>query len=200
MRVVCGFLIGGTLVGTLLAIWLWRTGTPPSVADTSAAGEVLIDDLRSAQKTPKATPYVAGESKTYAKKWGGDPTPQELISHFRSHDLKVRSESIRALGKIGEPAVEPLIDALGDPNEEVRICSSDALIRCGEAALPKLFATLKDHKRGFWALRTLHKVSPLEFERVQRKIVAKDPDYLHLTPYLDSLQLKEAAVEKMLEN
>ena len=44
-----------------------------------------------------------------------------------------------ALGAIGEPAIAPLIEAMGDKNPEVRACAADALTRIDD---PRAFAPL----------------------------------------------------------
>jgi len=48
-----------------------------------------------------------------------------LIKALRHED--VRLEAVTALGRIGKPAVEPLIQALNDDNEGVRMGAKKAL-------------------------------------------------------------------------
>jgi HEAT repeat protein len=57
----------------------------------------------------------------------------------------VRFEAIWALQRIGEPAVEPLIQALKDKDKVIRFGAADALGRIGDArAVEPLIQALKD--------------------------------------------------------
>jgi HEAT repeat protein len=58
------------------------------------------------------------------------PTFEKLLADLKADDPSVRSEAAEALGKLRNPrAVEPLIQALGDP--ESQVCNS-AIVALGE--------------------------------------------------------------------
>jgi len=60
----------------------------------------------------------------------------------------VRWKAAEALALIGSPAVEPLIGALGNPDEDVRWKAAIALGEIGDPrAIPPLIALLEDHDR-----------------------------------------------------
>ncbi|HQK55884.1 MAG TPA: HEAT repeat domain-containing protein [Methanolinea sp.] len=60
----------------------------------------------------------------------------------------VRWKAAEALARIGSPAVEPLIGALGNPDEDVRWKAAIALGEIGDPrAIPPLIALLEDHDR-----------------------------------------------------
>jgi len=56
----------------------------------------------------------------------------ELIERLKDKDAGVRESAAKALGKIGEPAVEPLIRALKDKDENVRDGAAAALGKIGD--------------------------------------------------------------------
>ncbi len=61
-----------------------------------------------------------------------------------------RRSAAAALGQLGEAAVKPLIQALGDKDEDVRQGAAKALGRLGEAAVEPLIQALRD---GNWRVR-----------------------------------------------
>ena len=62
----------------------------------------------------------------------GEPAVEPLIAALKDSDDCVRREATEALGKIGEPAVEPLIAALKDSDDYVRREAAEALGKIGE--------------------------------------------------------------------
>ncbi|MER3501614.1 MAG: PBS lyase [Candidatus Fervidibacterota bacterium] len=63
----------------------------------------------------------------------GEPAVEPLIEALRDRDWEVRWAAAYALGKIGKPAVEPLIEALRDRDGKVRRAAADALGAIGDA-------------------------------------------------------------------
>ncbi len=78
-----------------------------------------------------------------------DPaTINSLIADLRGHD-EMRQRARQALVAIGRPAVAPLMEALADPNENVRWSAAKALGQIGDpAAAPALANALKDENSG----------------------------------------------------
>lgn len=74
---------------------------------------------------------------------GGGNAGREIVPYLKDRDLVVRSHAMRRLVDLGEPAVDPLIDALADEN--VRWLASGALINIGNDAIRKTVLALK-HK------------------------------------------------------
>lgn len=72
------------------------------------------------------------------------PSLRELTEKLKSDDFRVRVTAALELGKTADPnAVDPLSDALGDPNASVRAAAAAALEQLGDAsALP----SLKQHR------------------------------------------------------
>jgi HEAT repeat protein len=69
------------------------------------------------------------------------------ILQLHSNDSKQRAASAQALGKIGKPAIIPLIKALSHNNSNVRISASDALNKIGPVppkAIPLILRSLRD--------------------------------------------------------
>jgi hypothetical protein len=85
---------------------------------------------------------------------------ESLISQLADTDLNVRTQAVKILSEIGEPAVPPLIAALRDEHESVQMSAATALGKIGEpakAAVPALVEALDDKSakvRGWatWAL------------------------------------------------
>jgi len=62
----------------------------------------------------------------------GEPAVEPLINALKDEASSVRWEAAGALGKIGEPAVEPLINALKDEDSSVRWGAAEALGEIGD--------------------------------------------------------------------
>ena len=60
-----------------------------------------------------------------------------------SKDAGISVAAALALVEIREPAIEPLIHALNEENEDVRQAAAEALAKIGEPAIPPLIAALK---------------------------------------------------------
>jgi HEAT repeat protein len=68
-----------------------------------------------------------------------------------------------ALARIGEPAVEPLIDALKDENSEVRESATEALARIGKPAVEPLTEALKDENS------EVHRLAAKSLDKIKAK-------------------------------
>jgi HEAT repeat protein len=77
--------------------------------------------------------------------YGQTDQVSQLISKLKDSDSRVRSDSARALGSIGRPAVELLISALQDADWRVRSGAAWALASIKDArAVEPLIAALKN--------------------------------------------------------
>ncbi len=81
-----------------------------------------------------------------ASLWG----PQICIKSLGDEELNVIYRAVDSLAKMGEPVVEPLIQALKDKNRSVRVYAPEALGDIGEPALEPLIQALKDED---WRVR-----------------------------------------------
>src|SRR5262245_9342974 len=75
----------------------------------------------------------------------GAPSLKELADKLKSgEDFRMRVTAALELGKLGDPnAIDPLSDALSDPNASVRAAAAAALEQIGDAsAIP----ALKEHR------------------------------------------------------
>jgi hypothetical protein len=81
-----------------------------------------------------------------ASLWGS----QICIKSLGDEELNVINGAISSLAKMGEPVVEPLIQALKDKNRRVRVYAPAALGNIGEPALEPLIQALKDED---WRVR-----------------------------------------------
>ncbi|MEO0080517.1 MAG: HEAT repeat domain-containing protein, partial [candidate division WOR-3 bacterium] len=110
------------MVGTL------RGGDPLVTA-------ALKDD---AEEVRRAAARLLGEM-------GDAGTVRRLIDSLRSKSEEICSRACLALEEIGKPAVLPLIEALNDPNNNVRDGAACALGEIGDwRAVEPLIAALKD--------------------------------------------------------
>jgi HEAT repeat protein len=74
----------------------------------------------------------------------GEPAETALITSLSTGNERVRWGATLALGRIGgEVATSALIDALHDPDEDIRRQTANALEDMGEAAIPTLIAMLR---------------------------------------------------------
>jgi len=74
----------------------------------------------------------------------GEPAVEPLIAALQDEDSNMRQGAAGALGRIGEPAVEPLIAALRDENSGVCRAAAQALKKIGT---PKALAVLEEWRR-----------------------------------------------------
>lgn len=78
----------------------------------------------------------------------GDSVIRALLYALRDKDYLVSDTAAEALGRMGARAVPGLIDALGDPNVDVRGAAIDALGQIADpASVPALIRCLNDNNR-----------------------------------------------------
>ena len=77
----------------------------------------------------------------------GAPAIEPLIAAFKDQEVMVRVAAAAWLGQIGAPAVGPLIAALKDQDENVRLAAATALGHIGAPAVEPLITALKDRDR-----------------------------------------------------
>jgi len=81
----------------------------------------------------------------------GDPRAvQPLVAALGDQDIGVRWQAIRALERIGSPAVEPLVSVLGMTKNGVRWWAATAVEKLGAVAVQALIRALSDTN---WELR-----------------------------------------------
>jgi HEAT repeat protein/nicotinamide riboside kinase len=78
---------------------------------------------------------------------GGGRATASLIGILGDTDEAVRQEAIKALARIGTPAVGPLIKALTDARPEIRDGAVEALRQVGKPAIEGLLQALGDERR-----------------------------------------------------
>ncbi len=72
----------------------------------------------------------------------GEEAAPAVVRFLADRDLSVRSHAVRRLVELGEPAVDPLIAALGD--ERTRWLASGALINLGDLSVRRTVLALKN--------------------------------------------------------
>lgn len=76
----------------------------------------------------------------------GRPAVASLIGALENPDERVRWESAKALGQIGDPSAIPaLIKALEDRSADVRWVAAESLIALGQSSLRPILAALISH-------------------------------------------------------
>jgi HEAT repeat protein len=80
-----------------------------------------------------------------------------LMKCLRNSNNDIRTDAARAFGKIGKPAIKPLLAAFKDEDNEVYYAVVEAFAKMGAIALPPLLATLKseDPRQRSGAIRAL---------------------------------------------
>ncbi|MDH5375732.1 MAG: hypothetical protein OEZ21_04750 [Candidatus Bathyarchaeota archaeon] len=78
-----------------------------------------------------------------------DPKIKRLVDDLSDNDIKVRKRAIRKLSSMGEPAVEPLVEAFRS-SFMVIYGPHFALAKIGEPAVEPLVRTLKDKKSNIY--------------------------------------------------
>jgi HEAT repeat protein len=82
--------------------------------------------------------------KSKIKKMEAEGDIAGLITALKEEDGNVRRLAARALGNMGEPAVEPLIPVLQDKSRDVREAAYEAFGIIGEPAVIPLIQVLKN--------------------------------------------------------
>jgi HEAT repeat protein len=82
--------------------------------------------------------------KSKVKKMEAEGDITGLIKALKSKSKNVRLLAARALGNIGEPAVEPLVPVLQDKNRDVKEAACEAFGIIGEPAVIPLIQVLKN--------------------------------------------------------
>jgi HEAT repeat protein len=102
----------------------------------------LIDDLR--EDTEKEVRNSAA-AELVAK---GEPAVYPLIGALNDSDWRVREESAKALGRIGnKKAVKHLIQLFKDEKTRVQLWATDAIIAMGPGSVEPLIDALDDRDR-----------------------------------------------------
>ncbi|MCK4692019.1 MAG: HEAT repeat domain-containing protein [Anaerolineales bacterium] len=86
-------------------------------------------------------------------------------------DASVRKTAAVALVEIGEPAIEPLIAAIKEENEDVRQAAVEALVKIGEPAIEPLIAALKDYSVREGAAGVLGMMGEPALERAVERLI-----------------------------
>jgi hypothetical protein len=74
----------------------------------------------------------------------GIPAIDALIDGMGSDDAELRGFLSQALCRIGKPAVEPLTRRLSDVNEVIQQCATLTLWQMGEAGLPAMVEKMRE--------------------------------------------------------
>ena len=90
--------------------------------------------IKALQATDKYSDGVRYEASKALQKLADHLSPEPFIKLMTSHDYKdVRAKAATILGKLNDPgSIKPLINALDDDDEYVRIASSNALGKLGD--------------------------------------------------------------------
>ena len=114
-------------------------------------------DLFGRVKKPRSPPAgVAGKTDFSGRGPAGQVYPlpdpggmdlEGLTKAIRHQNPGIRGRAALALGEIGEPAVRPLIRALGEPDQDVRWLAGLTLGKIGSPAIPYLIRALSEDDR-----------------------------------------------------
>ena len=111
---------------------------------------IVLGVLLSLAASPRALPAEGGADDSPSARMaeidrlfgkGGADAAREILPHLKDRDLAVRSHAMKRLVDLGEPAVDPLINALAD--DDVRWLASGALINIGSPAVRESVLALK---------------------------------------------------------
>ncbi|NLB00605.1 MAG: HEAT repeat domain-containing protein [Methanomicrobiales archaeon] len=81
----------------------------------------------------------------------GEPARTEIIAALSSGSEHIRQSAVMALGRLGdESSIPPLIEALSDPDNEVRRQARSALGDIGKPAIPPLVGALGSENELLW--------------------------------------------------
>lgn len=148
-----------------------------------------LDQTAATTEDVIVVPVVATEDEsTESSKLAVSPSNVESLPHesgftpIKSYRDRTFSETaLDALGRIGEPAVPPLIQSLDDPNPLIRYRAASVLARIGPdayEAVPALVRHLNDVDFSVRreAARALGQIGPLASEAVPQLIEALRSD------------------------
>ena len=125
-----------------------------------------------------------------------------LIERLADRDVTLRAAAALALGHLvqrepalAQPVLTPLAARLADDEAVVRQAAADALVLCGDSAVPMLAQVLQDHHEGARtrAAYALRKIATMQAAGVLYRCL-NDPNYLvHTYAYegLDEMGLLE---------
>ena len=134
-------------------IWNWMYGKI-NLYETARSDNVMdVDSAIAALKTDDTTARMeAANTLGFMREDAAEAVPA-LVNTLQDGYEPVRRNAIYALGAIGKPAVEPLIDALNSEKEAfemepiLHICDpAHGLAAIGAPAVPALVAALKDER------------------------------------------------------
>ncbi|ODS34714.1 MAG: heat repeat-containing PBS lyase [Candidatus Scalindua rubra] len=108
--------------------------------------------------------------------WRRRDKVERWIAKLKDWNQDVRMEAAEALGKIGEPAVEPLIKALAYDFGDVRDEAAKALGKIGKPAIKPLIRVLGDSVVVVAAAEALGKIGKPAVEPLIRALGDKDSD------------------------
>ena len=146
---------------------LYETGRPNTTMDVASAVAALkTDDPNARMKTANELGFMRRD--------GVEAVPT-LVNALEDSYEPVRRNAIYALGAIGKPAVEPLIDALNSEKEAfemepiLHICdAAHGLATIGAPAVPALITALQDERENVRASAAyaLGEIGPVAAEAV----------------------------------
>ncbi|MBN1122252.1 MAG: HEAT repeat domain-containing protein [Anaerolineae bacterium] len=195
-----------------------RVKVAPSPS-TGAAAEIEIQteipDSPVAAETPKETvddrveeaPAAGKEDSQVQQEKADTPAPdrsgdlriiERHIADFRKTDVDARWKAVQALVKIGTPAVEPLIAALEDEDENARRSAAETLgyIRDVRAVDP-LIDTIRHEDTVFGGIATAALGDIGDARAVEPLIAVLDDEKLRSSAYNALVKIGSAAVEPL---
>ena len=116
-------------------------------------------------------------------------------------DASVRKAATMALVEIGEPAIEPLIAAIKEENEDLRQAVVEALVKIGEPAIEPLIAALKNYSVREGAAGVLGMMGEPALERVVERLIVElegEDDDVRGNAIEALVEIGEPAVESLI--
>ncbi len=144
-----------------------RSYADQSVQSAAASALGYIGDRRAVEPLIHALQHENSIVRMYAVSALGDIGDARATEHLiraLGEEGDVQARAKEALIKIGEPAVEPLVRALGDKDEVVRIAVAEILIKVGKPAVEPLFPML-NHKTWYLQDRAARVLGEIGDER-----------------------------------
>jgi len=154
---------------------------------TYELGEVVVE------------PLIGALTERVARK---DDTPIERLESIRRtfEDADIRRGAAFVLGEIKDPrAIEPLLAALRDEDEEVRAEAGYALAEFGDVAIEPLLALMREEGVGEWAAYALARLgSSRVVEEMIRALTDEDAGVRKLAAYVLGDVGDKRAVEPLI--